>query len=196
MSDTYIKSLENLIKFLEKKNTSIDDSFVFGESFSKLDKPIHETLNKIIENENAAHKIDTLNNHSQKDFVSRNLLIAQKQDLAKNKIIDMSSNKWNWNIVTGEVTFSTNWCKSLGYKVNEIKHHVNTWKNLVHPHDLPQTLALLDPHLKGETPLYISRNRLKMKNGSWRNNIDAGRVVERDAQSNPLKMEGVDIALE
>jgi len=35
-----------------------------------------------------------------------------------------------------------------------------------------------------------------MKNGSWRNNIDAGRVVERDAQSNPLKMEGVDIALE
>jgi len=196
MSDTYIKSLESLINFLDKENTAIDEGFFLGESRSRLDKPLHETLNRIIENENAAHKIDNLSNLSQKDFVSRNLLIAQKQDLAKNKIIDMNSNKWSWDILTGEVTFSTNWCKSLGYKLNEIKHHVNTWKNLVHPHDLPQTLALLNPHLKGETPLYISRNRLKMKSGRWRNNIDAGRVVERDAQSNPLKMEGVDIAIE
>ena len=98
--------------------------------------------------------------------------------------------------MTGQVIFSSNWCKSLGYKVSEIKPHVDTWKNMVHPDDIFQTLAQLNPHLEGKTSVYIARNRLQMKNGKWRNNIDAGRVIERDEKNNPTRMEGVDISLE
>ena len=122
-------------------------------------------------------------------------MIKQKQDSAKNKIIDVSSNKWNWNILTGKVLFSNEWCNSLGYEVDELRPHVKTWENMVHPEDLSQTFSQLNAHLKGKTSIYVTRNRLKMKNGKWRSNIDAGRVIHRDEKNNPISMEGVDIAI-
>jgi two-component system, cell cycle sensor histidine kinase and response regulator CckA len=80
--------------------------------------------------------------------------------------------------------------------VDGLRPHVKTWENMVHPEDLSQTLSQLNTHLEGKTSVYVARNRLKMKNGKWRSNIDAGRVVERDEKNNPTKMEGIDITLE
>jgi hypothetical protein len=198
MSDQYIKSLEHLIELLEKKNTAIDNVTDFINRISHIDRPLFDTLNKIIEGKNNSYETKNLNihNHNQEPFFKRSALIKKKQDSVKNKIIDISSNKWDWNIVTGRVTFSSNWCASLGYKVSEIKPHVETWKNMVHPDDISQTFAQLNPHLEGKTSVYIARNRLQMKSGKWRNNIDAGRIIERDEKNNPIRMEGVDISLE
>ena len=197
MTDEYIKSLEDLISYLDKKNTNISFESETIDSTLSLGEPLLETLNKIILNTNHVDN-NNLNthNHSQEDFVTKKLLLEKKQDLVKNKIVDLSSNKWNWNIVTGEVLFSSNWCKSLGYECSEIKPHVDSWKNLVHPDDLSQTFSQLNAHFEGKKSVYVVKNRLKMKNGKWRNNIDAGRVVERNEQNNPIRMEGVDISLD
>ena len=198
MTDEYMKSLEDLINFLDRKNSTTENSNHFINSTSSLEKPLLETLNKLISNKNDIRDIDRQNihNHSEEPFIARSLLIKQKQDSAKKKIIDMSSNKWNWNILTGKVVFSIRWCNSLGYEVDELRPHVKTWENMVHPEDLSKTFSQLNAHLKGKTPVYVARNRLQMKNGKWRSNIDAGRVIERDEKNNPTKMEGVDISLE
>jgi hypothetical protein len=198
MTDEYMKSLEDLINFLDRKNSTTENGNHFINSTSSLEKPLLETLNKLIANKNDIRDIDRQNihNHSEEPFIARSLLIKQKQDSAKNKIIDMSSNKWNWNILTGKVVFSIGWCNSLGYEVDELRPHVKTWENMVHPDDLSKTFSQLNAHLEGKTSVYVARNRLKMKNGKWRSNIDAGRVIERDEKNNPTKMEGVDISLE
>ena len=198
MTDEYIKSLEDLIHFLDRKNSTTANGNHLFNSTSSLEKPLLETLNELISNKNDIHDIDRQNihNHSEEPFIARSLLIKQKQDSVKNKIIDMSSNKWNWNILTGKVLFSIGWCNSLGYEVDELRPHVKTWENMVHPDDLSQTFSQLNAHLNGKTPVYVARNRLQMKNGKWRSNIDAGRVIERDEKNNPTKMEGVDISLE
>ena len=197
MTDEYIKSLEQLIDFLDRKNSTAGDGNHFINSTSSLEKSLLETLNKLISNNNDIREIASQNihNHSEEPFIARSLLIKQKQDSAKNKIIDVSSNKWNWNILTGKVLFSNEWCNSLGYEVGELRPHVKTWKSMVHPEDLSQTFSQLNAHLKGKTPIYVARNRLKMKNGKWRSNIDAGRVIQRDEKNNPISMEGVDIAI-
>ena len=198
MTDEYMKSLEDLIYFLDRKNSTTANGNHLFNSTSSLEKPLLETLNKLISNKNDILDIDRQNihNHSEEPFIARSLLIKQKQDSVKNKIIDMSSNKWNWNILTGKVLFSIGWCNSLGYEVDELRPHVKTWENMVHPDDLSKTLSQLNAHLKGKTSVYVARNRLQMKNGKWRSNIDAGRVIERDEKNNPTKMEGVDISLE
>lgn len=198
MTDEYMKSLEDLIYFLDRKNSNTANGNHLFNSTSSLEKPLLETLNKLISNKNDIRDIDRQNihNHSEEPFIARSLLIKKKQDSAKNKIIDMSSNKWNWNILTGKVLFSIGWCNSLGYEVDELRPHVKTWENMVHPDDLSKTFSQLNAHLKGKTSVYVARNRLKMKNGKWRSNIDAGRVIERDEKNNPTKMEGVDISLE
>ena len=198
MTDEYIKSLEQLIDFLDRKNSTAGDGNHFIDSTSSLEIPLLETLNKLISNKNDIREIDSQNihNHSEEPFIARSLLIKQKQDSAKNKIIDVSSNKWNWNILTGKVLFSIEWCNSLGYKVDELRPHVKTWENMIHPEDLSQTFSQLNAHLKGNTPVYVAKNRLRMKNGGWRNNLDAGRVITRDEKNNPTSMERVDISLE
>jgi hypothetical protein len=45
MTDEYIKSLEQLIDFLDRKNSTAGDGNHFIDSTSSLEKPLLETLN-------------------------------------------------------------------------------------------------------------------------------------------------------
>ena len=100
---------------------------------------------------------------------------------------------WDWDLRTNHVTFSEAWCKSLGFQPNEIEPHLRSWENLVHPEDMPHARQQLQAHLKGTTSAYECENRLKTKSGTWRWNINRGKVVARDETGKPLRMVGVDI---
>ncbi len=99
---------------------------------------------------------------------------------------------WDWNIKTGEVFFSSQWFKSLGYELNELPGHVSSWKKLVHPDDMPEVMEKLHVHLEGKTDRYECENRLKTKSGEYRWNLDRGKVVAWDEQGNPTRMVGTD----
>ena len=114
--------------------------------------------------------------------------------LESNKIVTMQ-NRYKWHIPSGRVEFADSWFISLGYNPDELPHHVDTWKSLVHPDDMPLIWAELEPCLKGETKKFKAINRLKMKDGSYRWNLDHGKIVERDEEGNAIIMEGFDIPL-
>jgi PAS domain S-box-containing protein len=99
---------------------------------------------------------------------------------------------WDWNIKTGEVIFSSQWFKALGYEPNELPGHVDTWKQLVHPDDMPEVMEKLNAHFEGRTKFYECENRLKTKPGAWQWNLDRGKVVARDSEGNPTRMVGTD----
>jgi type I restriction enzyme M protein len=71
----------------------------------------------------------------------------------------------------------------------------SAWKSLVHPDDMPKVWAVLEPHLKGETKHYKCRNRLRMKSGLYRSNMDFGKVVVRGEVGEAVIMEGYDISI-
>ncbi|HJW09886.1 MAG TPA: PAS domain-containing protein [Holophagaceae bacterium] len=102
---------------------------------------------------------------------------------------------WDWNIQTGEVIFSPLWISSLGYDPSEVAPNVSFWEQLVHPDDLPRVRDALAKHFSGLTPYYECADRLRRKDGSWQWNLDRGRVVERTAQGEPLRMVGADTDL-
>jgi PAS domain-containing protein len=112
----------------------------------------------------------------------------------KQKVVAIK-NHWHWNIKTKECKFSDEWCRSLGYEPHELVHHESTWKDLVHPDDMPKVWKVLEPHLKGKTKSYTCKNRLRMKNGLYRFNMDYGKVIKRDGNGEAVIMEGYDIAL-
>ena len=99
---------------------------------------------------------------------------------------------WDWNVQTGEVLYSRQWIESLGYAAEEVPRQVSFWEKIVHPDDWPRLCDALNAHLKGETPLYEFENRLRMKNGAYRWNLDRGKVVEWDRDGKPLRMVGTD----
>ena len=97
---------------------------------------------------------------------------------------------WDWHVPSGHVSFNARWCEMLGYRHDEIAPHVSSWEKLVHPDDWPAISALVEAHLHGETASYESEHRLRHKHGHWVWVLDRGKVVERDAQGQPLRAAG------
>ncbi|MFN8010689.1 MAG: PAS domain-containing protein [Holophagaceae bacterium] len=102
---------------------------------------------------------------------------------------------WDWNVQTGEVYFSPYWIRSLGYAPEEIPPVVASWERLVHPDDLQRVREALDHHFSGATDSYECVDRLRRKDGTWRWNLDRGRVVTRTPEGAPLRMVGIDTDL-
>ncbi len=99
---------------------------------------------------------------------------------------------WDWNVLTGEVRFSPRWITSLGYGIDEVPPRVEFWEAIVHPDDWEHTKECLRAHLEGRTPIYECENRLRMKSGEYRWNLDRGAVVEWDEYGRPARMVGSD----
>ena len=98
---------------------------------------------------------------------------------------------WDWHVQTGEVVFNEQWAEMLGYALDEIAPHVDTWADLVHPDDMEHVENILQAHLDGETEFYEAVHRMKAKDGSWRWILDLGKVVERDEDGTPLRATGI-----
>lgn len=99
---------------------------------------------------------------------------------------------WDWNMSTDEVFFSPRWLESLGYQPGELEPHIDSWKKLIHPDDLPKLMTALNAHLEGKSEGYQCENRILQRNGSWRWNLDRGRIVKRSETGKPLRMVGSD----
>jgi len=124
--------------------------------------------------------------------VKADLALAQSEERLNLALAATSEGVWDWNIETDEVFFTNQWCESLGYSPDEIKPHLDSWKNLIHPDDMPKVMEVLNAHFEGKTQIFEIENRLKMKSGAWRWNLDRGKVVKRDENGNPVRMVGTE----
>ena len=97
---------------------------------------------------------------------------------------------WDWYIQTGEVFFSKQWKKMLGYEEDEIGNSLKEWEERVHPDDLKQAWDDIEKHFRGETDMYINEHRLLCKNGTYKWILDRGRVIEFTGDGKPLRMIG------
>ena len=118
--------------------------------------------------------------------------LTESEERLKMALEASSSGTWDWNIQTGDVHIGGEWLTSLGYQPGELDSTVNSWKEIIHPDDLPHTKKEMARHFAQETKVYESINRIRMKNGEWRWNYDRGRVVERTTDGKPIRMVGTD----
>ena len=97
---------------------------------------------------------------------------------------------WDWDVSSGAIVINDRWAEMLGYKPGELEMNVETWERLLHPEDRDMVMKQVQAHLRGENERYESVQRLQHKTGTWRWVLDRGRVVERDAQGNALRVAG------
>ncbi|APH71284.1 EAL domain-containing protein [Aquibium oceanicum] len=98
---------------------------------------------------------------------------------------------WDWNIQTGECSYSDTWFRMLGYEPGELASTSDLWLTLVHPDDKDEAIASGDRHIKGECDAVETELRLRHKDGHWIWVLDRGGIVERDQDGNPVRMIGV-----
>lgn len=97
---------------------------------------------------------------------------------------------WDWKIGTDEVFFSKRWKAMLGYEENEFPNQYQSWRAIIHPKDIKQTLTNLQDHLDGKIENFRIEYRVRCKDGSWLWVLARGLVVERDNAGKPVRMVG------
>lgn len=100
---------------------------------------------------------------------------------------------WDWNLVTGQLLLSAEWCAILDYTPDEVDFTIQFWEGLIHPEDKAMVVAKLQEHVDGHTRRYQTEHRLKSKDGGWKWVLDTGRVVERDENGRAIQVIGTKV---
>ncbi|MFO7830089.1 MAG: ATP-binding protein [Bacteroidales bacterium] len=97
---------------------------------------------------------------------------------------------WDWNPKTRKVYFSKRWKAMLGYQDHEIENTIDEWEKRIHPDDKDRVYHDLNKHLNGETKRYVNEHRVLCKDESYKWILDSGKVMEWDADQNPVRVIG------
>lgn len=97
---------------------------------------------------------------------------------------------WDVDFRTGHVARDHNFLGMIGYAEGELEPDYESFRRLAHPDDLAAVEGAASAHFRGETPTYESEHRLRHKDGHYVWVFSSGKVVERDADGNPLRIIG------
>ncbi|OYR55657.1 PAS domain-containing sensor histidine kinase [Halorubrum halodurans] len=103
---------------------------------------------------------------------------------------------WDWDMTSDEVEFNDQWASMLGHSLDEIEPHLDAWERRVHPDDLEAVEDALSAHIAGETEYYDAEHRMRTADGEWKWIRDVGRVVERDADDEPVRAVGIHLDID
>ncbi|MCP1626197.1 sensor domain-containing diguanylate cyclase [Pseudomonas nitroreducens] len=97
---------------------------------------------------------------------------------------------WDRHVPTGQIHYSSAWKSLLGYADDEIGSCIDDAYTRVHPDDLAYVQTTMREHFDGHTESYEVEHRLQHKDGHYLWVSSRGKVVERDAAGNALRMLG------
>lgn len=98
---------------------------------------------------------------------------------------------WEKNLQTGATRWFNDWCERHDIDRCEGENHIARWHALMHPDEGPEARRRFDEHLAGKADYYDAEYRIRTRGGQWRWVFERGRVTERDAQGNVVRMLGV-----
>ena len=95
---------------------------------------------------------------------------------------------WDWDVPSGEVSYSPSWLKILGG--SDVAPEYASWENRIHPKDKESVRSTIQDHIEGKTDFWQKEHRLRSKTGEWKWALGRGRVVDRGVNGQPLRMVG------
>ncbi|NEQ33594.1 MAG: diguanylate cyclase [Leptolyngbya sp. SIO4C5] len=73
---------------------------------------------------------------------------------------------WDWDLITGEIYFSSHWKEMLGYRDHELTNTLQTWESLILEADRSALLQLLEDYRRGRIDRFSTTQRFCHKDGS------------------------------
>ncbi len=134
--------------------------------------------------------------HDITDVVRAQQQVAQSEQRLQEVMTATQDGVWDWHVASGRVVHNQRWYRILGFEDGEITGHVDAFSARIHPDDKPLVWQRLRQLLSGHDEFYSSEHRMLCKNGSVIWVMDRGRVAERNAQGEPVRVVGayVDIS--
>ena len=117
--------------------------------------------------------------------------LREREALLAYALNEATDGMWDWNIASGDVFFSPQLKRILGYGPYEMPPVVDTWKNNIHPDDVEIVMTAMNSHLEGRTTRYEAEYRLANRSGQYIWVKDRGRVCQSDGQGQPVRVVGM-----
>ncbi len=97
---------------------------------------------------------------------------------------------YDLNVQTGEAEVSPEFAAMLGYDPAEFHETNGAWIERMHPEDRETVTAVYRDFIAGKISEYHAEARQRTRSGDWRWILSLGKIVERDARGEPLRMLG------
>ena len=75
---------------------------------------------------------------------------------------------WDWDVKAKTIYYSPRWKHMLGYDEDDLEGTEPSWRDLIHPDDLPRVQGVFKQHLDGQSDLFESTHRVRHQRGDWR----------------------------
>jgi two-component system sensor histidine kinase/response regulator len=125
-------------------------------------------------------------------LVARHRAEAQLRDSQQRLALTLEAvndGVWDWDVPTGKAIFSPRYFTMLGYQPGEFPQEYASWSGLLHPDDQAHVEQEIHRCTTSDAP-YIVEFRMRKKSGQWAWILARGKVVERHASGQPLRMLG------
>jgi diguanylate cyclase (GGDEF)-like protein/PAS domain S-box-containing protein len=121
---------------------------------------------------------------------SHHLDLREREDRLRLALWGSGDDFWDWDMASDRIvlTGSGDLFKGVSRKPVEL---TQAWfRAQAHPDDLPAVERRLEQHIGRITDTFESEHRLRDKSGEWVWSLTRGKIVERDADGQPLRMCG------
>jgi len=124
------------------------------------------------------------------DRIETERALNESQERLRFALEGSNLGEWDWNLTTNKLTRNERWAQMLGYTLSEINPDLQQGIDLQHPEDREKTRQAIQAHLDGRTDFYSLEYRMRTKTGAYKWIHDCGKIMERDAKGNPLRLCG------
>ena len=97
---------------------------------------------------------------------------------------------WDWDLLNGDVYYSSRWKKMLGYEDDEITDTAEELIRRIHPEDRDDVSDNTMRYVTDGSPVHQVEFRLRHKDGHYLNILARGQVVSRSSDGKPLRVVG------
>lgn len=128
-------------------------------------------------------------NHMLTEIETRNSSLAANENLLTQVMDVTGEGIWDWNLSSNQVKHNLSWCSIMGVGEEFLKHHVDTYAEMLHKDDRALVMTRIQDCLDGKQR-YMSEHRMKRGDGLEIWVHDRGNVIERAADGRALRMIG------
>jgi diguanylate cyclase (GGDEF)-like protein/hemerythrin-like metal-binding protein/PAS domain S-box-containing protein len=98
---------------------------------------------------------------------------------------------WEWDVASGEMKFSPEYYRMLGYRNDEFPANQAEWLGHIHPDDRAAVLAKVMQEVAGRKEVYLLEYRTHTKDGGYRWVQSRAKGVMFGVDGRPLKLIGI-----
>jgi len=204
MDMTPLDIYDNLNEQTFKENLSIllnhqQESIIFETQFQKKNSPllpVEVSLQYLEHGGESGHFICIVHEISERKQMQKQAkkqlqILQETKDRLALAVEGAGDGIWDWCVIDNSLNASPLWFEMLGYRDDELPHHLDTWVNLLHPDEKEQALQKAMDYVEGRISSYSNELRLHCKDGNYKWILCRGTAVERDNDGKVQRMIGI-----